>query len=146
MLRFLMTGLFMFVTISYVIVLSEGGFQNAVASRFEFVVASGGAIHSLSEEDIKLLYLGVKKEVNGVSPKLYISRDKMVRKVFFKFLGVDEKKFKKLWLLKALSGEAIPPEGLPTDEIIKRLRMEKNALGIIPKSKAVGLNIVMYLQ
>lgn len=143
MIKFLMTGLFMFAIIPYFIVFSEGIFQKAIAGRFEFVVVSGGGIHSLSEEDIKLLYLGVKKDINGVSPKLYISRDKMVRKVFFKFLGVDEKKFKKLWLLKALSGEAMPPEGLPTDEIIKRLRMEKNALGIIPKSKAVGLNIVM---
>ena len=141
MARFL-TGFLVLAGISF-LVASEGFFRKAESGSFEFVVASGGQISSLTEEDIKLLYLGVKKDINGVSPKLYIARDEVVRKVFFKFLGVDEQRFKKLWLLKALSGEAMPPEGLPTEEIIKRLKTEKNALGIIPKNKAAGLNVVM---
>jgi len=131
-LRGFLTGFFVFSV--FVLPISAGA--------FDFIVVSGGAISSISADDLKSLYLGVKKDINGISPKLYISREPSARESFFKFLGVDETKFQKLWLMKALSGEATPPEGLSTDEIIKRMESEKNAIGIIPKNTTVGLMVI----
>lgn len=116
----------------------------SLSHAYEFAVISSPGTPALSESDIRAIYLGVVREIDGIMIRAYLPKDEKILKEFLDFLGVSETEFKTTWFMKALSGEGVIPRKLSTEEIIRRAKRMKGVIGIVPKDKIPeGVSVIL---
>ncbi|MFZ8804143.1 MAG: hypothetical protein ACO2PO_14325, partial [Candidatus Calescibacterium sp.] len=100
---------------------------------------------TLGKDDVKMVFLGYKRSVDGYPVELYISKDETVFSDFVQsVLGIRVPEFNSHWLKRALSGEGAGPKRIPDDEIISRVRTTKCAIGVVsPEKSAPDVKILI---
>jgi len=110
--------------------------SNALAQG-KFAVITNPECPTLGKDEIKMVFLGYKRLVEGYTVELYISKDETVFSDFVQsVLGLRVPEFNSHWLKRALSGEGAGPKRIPDDEIISRVRTTKCAIGVVSQEKA----------
>jgi hypothetical protein len=103
----------------------------------KFAVITNPACPTLGKDDVKMVFLGYKRSVDGYPVELYISKDEIVFSDFVQsVLGLKVSEFNSHWLKRALSGEGAGPKRIPDDEIISRVRTTQCAIGVVSQGKA----------
>jgi hypothetical protein len=103
----------------------------------KFAVITNPACPTLGKDDVKMVFLGYKRSVDGYPVELYISKDETVFSDFVQsVLGIKVPEFNSHWLKRALSGEGAGPKRTPDDEIISRVRTTQCAIGVVSQGKA----------
>jgi hypothetical protein len=103
----------------------------------KFAVITNPACPTLGKDDVKMVFLGYKRSVDGYPVELYISKDETVFSDFVQsVVGIRVPEFNSHWLRRALSGEGAGPKRIPDDEIISRVRTTKCAIGVVSQGKA----------
>jgi len=122
-------------------------FSSAYAQAFA-IVANPSA-PDISVEDVKKIYLGIKKTLPDGTPALPLIVRGMPRELFVVISGLTKSQFIQYWMKKIVDGEATPPKEVELEsqavEIIKR---EKGAITVIPlhKAKEEGLKILLIIE
>jgi hypothetical protein len=110
--------------------------SNALAQG-KFAVITNPECPTLGTDEIKMVFLGYKRSVDGYPVELYISKDENVFSDFVQsVLGLKVPEFNSRWLKRALSGGGAGPKRIPDDEIISRVRTTKCAIGVVSQEKA----------
>ena len=110
--------------------------SNALAQG-KFAVITNPECPTLGKDEIKMVFLGYKRLVEGYTVELYISKDETVFSDFVQsVLGIKVPEFNSHWLKRTLSGEGAGPKRIPDDEIISRVRTTKCAIGVVSQEKA----------
>jgi hypothetical protein len=110
--------------------------SNALAQG-KFAVITNPACPTLEKDEIKMVFLGYKRSVDGYPVELYISKDETVFSDFVQsVLGLRVSEFNSHWLKRALSGEGAGPKKITDDEIISRVRTTQCAIGVVSQGKA----------
>jgi hypothetical protein len=110
--------------------------SNALAQG-KFAVITNPTCPTLGKDDVKMVFLGYKKSVDGYPVELYISKDETVFSDFVQsVLGIRVPEFNSHWLKRALSGEGSGPKRIQDDEIISRVRTTQCAIGVVSQGKA----------
>jgi hypothetical protein len=108
-----------------------------VLAQGKFAVITNPACPTLGKDDVKMVFLGYKRSVDGYPVELYISKDETVFSDFVQsVLGIKVPEFNSHWLKRALSGEGAGPKRMPDDEIISRVRTTQCAIGVVSQGKA----------
>jgi hypothetical protein len=103
----------------------------------KFAVITNPACPTLGKDEVKMVFLGYKRSVDGYPVELYISKDETVFSDFVQsVLGLKVSEFNSHWLKRALSGEGAGPKRIPDDEIISRVRTTQCAIGVVSQGKA----------
>jgi hypothetical protein len=112
--------------------------SNALAQG-KFAVITNPDCPTLEKDEIKMVFLGYKRSVDGYPVELYISKDETVFSDFVQsVLGIRVPEFNSHWLKRALSGEGAGPKRITDDEIISRVRNTKCAIGVVSQGKATS--------
>jgi hypothetical protein len=110
--------------------------SNALAQG-KFAVITNPACPTLGKDEIKMVFLGYKRSVDGYPVELFISREETVFSDFVQsVLGIRVPEFNSHWLKRALSGEGAGPKRITDDEIISRVRTTQCAIGVVSQGKA----------
>jgi hypothetical protein len=110
--------------------------SNALAQG-KFAVITNPACPTLGKDEVKMVFLGYKRSVDGYPVELYISKDETVFSDFVQsVLGIRTPEFNSHWLKRALSGEGAGPKRMSDDEIISRVRTNQCAIGVVSQGKA----------
>jgi hypothetical protein len=110
--------------------------SNALAQG-KFAIITNPTCPTLGKDDVKMVFLGYKRSVDGYPVELYISKDETVFSDFVQsVLGIKVPEFNSHWLKRALSGEGAGPKRIPDDEIISRVRTTQCAIGVVSQEKA----------
>jgi hypothetical protein len=110
--------------------------SNALAQG-KFAVVTNPACPTLGKDEVKMVFLGYKRSVDGYPVELYISKYEIVFSDFVQsVLGIRVPEFNSHWLKRALSGEGAGPKRILDDEIISRVRTTQCAIGVVSQGKA----------
>lgn len=102
------------------------------------IVNKSVSVDSASPDQIADIYrLKVRKWEDGHTIVLYnLKRKKAVKSHFYKLINENSLNLKKLWMRLQLTGEALPPKGLDTEEeVVKRVASTRGAIGFVSKAK-----------
>jgi hypothetical protein len=106
-------------------------------ARGKFAVITNPTCPTLEKDDVKMVFLGYKRSVDGYPVELYISKDEIVFSDFVQsILRLKVSEFNSHWIKRALSGEGAVPKRIPDDEIISRVRTTQCAIGVVSQGKA----------
>jgi len=106
--------------------------------QIAIIVHKSVPIDSASPEQIADIYrLKVRKWENGNQIVLYnLKRKEDLKSQFYKFIKENPLNLKKLWMRLQLTGEAMPPDGLDTEEeVIEKVASTPGAIGFVSKEK-----------
>ena len=110
--------------------------SNALAQE-KFAIITNPACPTLGKDEIKMVFLGYRRSVDGYTVELYISKDETVFSDFVQsVLGLKVSEFNSHWLKRTLSGEGAGPKRIQDDEIISRVRTTKCAIGVVSPEKS----------
>jgi len=112
-------------------------FVSDALARGKFAVITNRTCPTLEKDDVKMVFLGYKRSVEGYPVELYISKDDTVFSDFVQsILRLKVSEFNSHWIKRALSGEGAVPKRIPDDEIISRVRTTQCAIGVVSQGKA----------
>jgi len=92
------------------------------------------ALKKISKRDLILIYLGKRKEVDGIEVRpLNLGRDSAVRHAFDqRILDKSPRDIASYWQAQALSGKGRPPRAVPSEKMLKKiLNQIPNSIGYI---------------
>lgn len=108
---------------------------NVVNAQVVVIVNKDNETTNLSKDELKSIYLGEQQQWQDGSRIVLTDRkdnDEAAIKFYEDFLGRSQRKLRKLWLRKVITGEISPPESYETDEgIIKFVSKNTGAIGFI---------------
>jgi len=101
----------------------------------------------ISKKDAKALFLGKKKQLEGVKVKVVgLAEGNPDRDAFLnEIIGMSSDKLSTHWIDEGLKGGAKPPKSLKTvDSLIAYVKRKKNAIGYLNEKAAAtsGLNVI----
>jgi hypothetical protein len=112
-------------------------FVSDALAQGKFAVITNPACPTLGKDDVKMVFLGYKRSVDGYPVELYISKDETVFSDFVQsVLRLKVSEFNSHWLKRALSGEGAGPKRILDDEIISRVRTTQCGIGVVSQEKA----------
>lgn len=105
------------------------------------------SVKSIDKSTLKNLYELNSTEVGGTKVKLFTNDSNGdINNKFYSLFGRSYLEIKKIWLKAKLTGNAIPPIGISSDdEIINKVSSTPGAIGFVRSSSVTG-NVKVILE
>lgn len=116
------------------------------AQAGDIVVVAGpeSSIDDLAGEEVRKLFLGQSNtDPQGNPVTLYDLDDRAIRGQFYRAAAsMSLVQLRAYWAKMVFTGHGRPPRQLGVEELIERLKTEREALGYLPRDMAEGLTII----
>ncbi len=125
-----------------------GELPYAAGSGMVVVVSPNSPIKNVSETDIRNLYLGKIKQIDGVNaiPVNMPGNSRLREEFEMKLLGKNSRSMQEYWQSQKLQGNIREPKAMPSKELaIKALKRVERAIGYVDRQSATGLRILLEL-
>ncbi len=144
--KFIIFSSFFF--IAYILV-GNSKIGNSEAYAQEFAVVANPSAPDISPEDLKKIYLGLKKTLPDGTKASPLLIKGTPEEFYVKVTGLTKVKFAQHWMTKIIEGTGEPPRYLQTEEeLIAAIKENKGAIGVLPlyKAKSEGLKILLVIK
>lgn len=117
------------------------------AEALVIAVHPESALASASSDEVAALYLKQRSSIGGISRLEPLDlRDKSSRDAFYlQVVDRTAPQVRAYWSKMVFTGKARPPKSLGVDDMVARLREDREAVGYLPASRATDLKVLLTL-
>lgn len=114
---------------------------NVAMAEVAVIVNSGSGVSSMSDSDVKRIFLGKSKKVGGAkAAPVDTTEGGAARDAFYsKVVGKNSAQLKSYWSTMIFSGKGTPPKEVSSDaDVVAYVAKTKGAIGYVDASAANG--------